>query len=164
MLTIIGGAVFGLWWGVILVSFASSIGATLSFLLSRFILQEWVQARFGRYLTVINEGIERDGAFYLFSLRLIPFFPFFAINLVFGLTPIRTWTYYWVSQVGMFAATVIYVNVGAQLASIDELSASGILSLPLIAALIAVGIFPLVVKKMMAYVQAKRLAAKEHAP
>ena len=106
IMTLVAGAIFGVATGTLLVSFASSIGATLAFLASRFLLRDWVQARFGARLKGINEGMKRDGAFYLFSLRLVPVFPFFAVNLLMGLTPIRTWTYYWVSQVGMLLGTV----------------------------------------------------------
>ncbi|MCX7962637.1 MAG: TVP38/TMEM64 family protein, partial [Burkholderiales bacterium] len=109
-LTLVGGAIFGLFWGTLLVSFASSIGATLAFLASRYLLRDWVQARFAPQLRAVNDGVARDGAFYLFALRMIPAVPFFAINLAMGLTPMRPWTFYWVSQVGMLAGTVVYVN------------------------------------------------------
>src|SRR5688572_13386278 len=115
ILTLVGGAVFGLLWGLVLVSFASTIGATLAFLVSRFLLRDWVQAKFGEKLKPINDGVAREGAFYLFALRLVPAFPFFVINLVMGLTPIRTWTFYWVSQLGMLAGTIVYVYAGTQL-------------------------------------------------
>ena len=114
LLTLAGGAIFGLAWGVLIISFASSIGATLAFLVSRFLLHDWVQARFGERLRSINEGVAKDGAFYLFALRLVPAFPFFLVNLAMGLTTIRTATYYWVSQVGMLAGTVVYVYAGTQ--------------------------------------------------
>ena len=153
LLTVMGGAVFGLWWGLALVSFASTLGATLSFVISRLLLRDWVQEKFGHYLKTINEGVEREGAFYLFSLRLIPAFPFFAINLVMGLTPMKTWTFYWVSQIGMLAGTAVYVNFGAQLADIEEISLSGILTPNIIGAFVLLGIFPLVIKKTMAFVQ-----------
>ena len=120
ILTLVGGAVFGLVWGVVLVSFASSLGATLAFLASRFVLRDWVQGKFGDKLKPINEGVAREGAFYLFALRLVPAFPFFVINLVMGLTPIRTWTFYWVSQVGMLAGTVAYVYAGTELAQVES--------------------------------------------
>src|SRR5262249_20231577 len=115
VMTLIGGAVFRLFWGTVIVSFASSIGATLAFLTSRLLLRDWVQDRFGRYLRTINEGIEKEGAFYLFTLRLIPQVPFFAINLGMGVTPIRLWTFYWVSQTGMLLGTIFFVNAGTQL-------------------------------------------------
>ncbi len=165
LLTVMGGAVFGLWWGLLLVSFASTLGATLSFLISRLLLRDWVQEKFGHYLKTINDGVEREGAFYLFSLRLIPAFPFFAINLVMGLTPMRTWTFYWVSQVGMLAGTAVYVNFGAQLADIEEISLSGILTPNIIGAFVLLGIFPLIIKKVMAFVRnrygTKKVASDE---
>ena len=115
LMTLAGGAVFGLGLGTLLVSFASSLGATLAFLSARFILRDWVQARLGHRLKALNEGIRRDGAYYLLTLRLLPMFPFWVVNLVLGLTPIRTWTFYWASQLGMLPATVIYVYAGTQL-------------------------------------------------
>jgi dihydrolipoamide dehydrogenase len=141
------GAVFGFFWGLVLVSFASTIGATLAFLISRFVLRDSVQSRYGDRLKAINTGIEKDGAFYLFSLRLVPLFPFFIINLVMGLTPIRTWTFYWVSQLGMLAGTMVYVNAGTQLGSLD--SAAGILSPVLIGSFVLLGLFPLLAKKLL---------------
>ncbi|OQX47197.1 MAG: pyridine nucleotide-disulfide oxidoreductase, partial [Candidatus Sedimenticola endophacoides] len=125
-MSLVIGAVFGLLWGVILVSFASTLGATLAFLASRFLLRNAVQTRFREQLGPVNEGIRRDGAFYLFGLRLVPIFPFFIINLVMGLTPMRTWTFAWVSQVGMLAGTVVYINAGTELGRLDSLA--GILS------------------------------------
>ncbi len=122
VMTLAGGAVFGLLWGTVIVSFASTIGATLAFLASRFLLRDWVQEKFGDKLKPINDGVAREGAFYLFALRLVPAFPFFVINLVMGLTPMRTWTFYWVSQVGMFAGTLVYINAGTQIARIESLS------------------------------------------
>ena len=114
LMTLVAGAIFGLLWGTVVVSFASSAGATLAFLASRFVLRDWVQSRFGRSLRAVNRGIEREGAFYLFTLRLIPAVPFFAINLAMGLTPMRAATFYWVSQVGMLAGTIVYVNAGTR--------------------------------------------------
>jgi uncharacterized membrane protein YdjX (TVP38/TMEM64 family) len=125
------GALFGFWAGLVIVSFASTIGATLAFLAARYLLRDWVQARFGDRLAGINRGLERDGPFYLFTLRLIPVVPFFAVNLLMGLTPIRARTFYWVSQLGMLAGTAVFVNAGTQLAQIDSLS--GILSPALLA-------------------------------
>src|SRR3990172_7049968 len=115
LMTLVGGAIFGLLWGTVIISFASSIGATLAFLVSRFLLRDWVQGKFGDKLRPINNGIAKEGAFYLFALRLVPAFPFFVINLVMGLTPIRTWTFYWVSQLGMLAGTIAYIYAGTQL-------------------------------------------------
>ena len=147
VMTLLGGAVFGLWWGLLLVSFASSLGATLAFLASRFLLREWVQKRFGDRLRSVNAGIEKDGGFYLFTLRLVPVFPFFVINLLMGLTPLRTRTFYWVSQLGMLAGTLVYVNAGQQLAKLESLA--GILSPALLASFILLGIFPLLAKKVV---------------
>jgi uncharacterized membrane protein YdjX (TVP38/TMEM64 family) len=107
VMTLAGGALFGFWHALLLVSFASSVGATLAFLVSRVLLKSWVQERFGRHLGALNEGFEKDGAFYLFSLRLVPLFPFFLINLLMGLLPIRTWPFYWVSQLGMLPGTAV---------------------------------------------------------
>ncbi|MGE0084171.1 MAG: TVP38/TMEM64 family protein [Desulfococcaceae bacterium] len=124
MMTLAGGALFGLWVGLVLVSFASTIGATLAFLAARFLLKDYVQNRFGEKLKAVNDGIEKDGSFYLFTLRLVPLFPFFVINLVMGLTPIRTAVFYLVSQIGMLPGTFVYVNAGTHLAKIE--SAKGI--------------------------------------
>lgn len=147
IMTLAVGAVFGLLWGLLLVSFASTLGATLAFLIARFLLRDTVQSRYGDRLKAINDGMQKDGAFYLFTLRLVPIFPFFIINLLMGLTPIRTLTYYWVSQVGMLAGTLVYVNAGTQLATLD--SASGILSPGLIGSFVLLGIFPLLAKKLV---------------
>ena len=155
LLTLIGGAVFGLVWGMVLISFASTIGATLAFLVSRFLLRETIQQRFADHLHNINKGIEKEGAFYLFTLRLIPVFPFFLVNLVMGLTTIKTTTYYWVSQLGMLAGTLVYVNAGTQLAQLE--SASGILSLPLIISFTLLGLFPLIAKKIISIIQANKV-------
>ena len=157
-MTLVGGALFGLLWGTVIVSFASSIGATLGFLASRLLLRDWVQARFGRQLAAVNEGLRREGGFYLFTLRLIPAVPFFVINLSMGLTPIRTWTFYWVSQVGMLAGTLVYVNAGTQLARLE--SPRGILSWQLIGAFLLLGLFPLVAKKVIDAVKARRVYSR----
>lgn len=149
VLTLAGGALFGLVTGTIIVSFASTIGATLAFLGSRLLLRDWVQAKFGDKLRAINAGVEKDGAFYLFSLRLIPAIPFFVINLAMGLTPIRAWTFYWVSQVGMFLGTIVYVNAGTQLAQIDGLS--GIASPGLIGSFVALGLFPWIARWIVGF-------------
>ena len=140
VLTLAGGALFGLGWGLVLVSFASSLGATLAMMASRFVLRDAVQNRFGSQLQRINEGVEKQGAFYLFTLRLVPVVPFFVINLGMGLTPIGVWTFYWVSQVGMFAGTIVYVNAGTQLAQLKSLS--GIASPGLLVSFALLGIFP----------------------
>src|SRR5688572_9800332 len=153
ILTLVGGAVFGLLWGTVIVSFASSIGATLAFLASRFVLRDWVQGKFGDKLKPINDGVAREGAFYLFALRLVPAFPFFVINLVMGLTPIKTWTFYWVSQVGMLAGTIVYVYAGTQLGQFK-------ISAGLIFAFVLLGIFPLVAKKVLDALKARKVYAK----
>jgi uncharacterized membrane protein YdjX (TVP38/TMEM64 family) len=141
------GAVFGLFWGVILVSFASSIGATLAFLSARFLLRDWVQRHFGARLATLNAGIEKDGSYYLFSLRLIPVFPFFIINLLMGLTPMRTGSYYIATQTGMLAANVVFINAGTQLAKINALA--DILSPGILGAFILLGLLPLLVRRML---------------
>lgn len=148
IMTLAGGAMFGFVIGTLTVSFASTIGASLACLASRFLLRDWVEARFGRHLATINEGINREGAFYLFTVRLIPVFPFFVINLLMGLTKMRLRTFYWVSQLGMLAGTMAYVNAGKELAKIETLGS--ILSPGLIASFIILGLFPLVVKKILA--------------
>ncbi|MDT8440856.1 MAG: FAD-dependent oxidoreductase [Desulfuromonadales bacterium] len=145
VMTLAGGALFGFLPALVVVSFASSIGATLAFLVSRFLLRDWVQGRFKDRLAAINRGIEKEGAFYLFTLRLVPLFPFFVINLVLGLTPMRTVTFYWVSQVGMLAGTAVYVNAGTQLGQIESLG--GILSPGLLLSFVLLGIFPLLARK-----------------
>lgn len=155
IMTLAGGALFGLGWGVLIVSFASTVGATLAFLVARFLLRDSVQNRFGDRLQTINQGMARDGAWYLFTLRLVPIFPFFLINLVMGLTSIRPWTYYWVSQLGMLAATVVYVNAGTQLAKLDSLA--GILSPGLLASFAVLGIFPLAAKKLSDWLRKGRI-------
>lgn len=147
VMTLAGGALFGLIVGTVVVSFASTIGATLACSVARFLLRDWVQNKFGDKLKTINAGIAREGAFYLFSLRLVPVFPFFVINLLMGLTRMRLFTFYWVSQVGMLAGTIVYVNAGKELAKIDSLS--GILSPGLLISFVVLGLFPIVVKKLL---------------
>jgi pyruvate/2-oxoglutarate dehydrogenase complex dihydrolipoamide dehydrogenase (E3) component/uncharacterized membrane protein YdjX (TVP38/TMEM64 family) len=158
VMTLAAGAIFGLLWGTVLASFASSIGATLAFLASRFLLRDWVQSRFGQRLRAINEGVGKEGGFYLFTLRLVPVFPFFMINLLMGLTPMRSATFYWVSQVGMLAGTLVYVNAGTQLAGIENLR--GILSPGLIASFALLGIFPLIAKKIVDGIKARKIHAR----
>ena len=158
VMTLAAGAIFGLQWGTLLVSFASSIGATLAFLASRFLLRDWVQSRFGERLRVINQGVGKEGGFYLFTLRLVPVFPFFMINLLMGLTPMPAATFYWVSQVGMLAGTLVYVNAGTRLAGISGLS--GILSPGLIASFALLGIFPLIAKKIVDAIKARKVYAR----
>lgn len=153
VMTLAGGAIFGLLVGTVVVSFASSIGATLAFLAARFLLRDWVQTRFGDTLAPINDGIRKEGAFYLFALRLVPIFPFFVINLVMGLTPIATRTFYWVSQLGMLAGTVVYVYAGTQLGQFQ-------MSAGLIFAFVLLGIFPLAARRVLAAVKSRRVYAK----
>ncbi|HUL95642.1 MAG TPA: FAD-dependent oxidoreductase [Usitatibacter sp.] len=153
ILTLAAGAIFGLAWGVVIVSFASSIGATLAFLASRYLLRNWVQERFGEKLKAIDAGFEREGALYLFALRLVIGFPFFVVNLAMGLTPMRTATFYWVSQLGMLAGTIVYVYAGTQLGEFR-------VSPGLVAALLLLGLFPLVAKRALESVKARRIYAK----
>ncbi|BCO19398.1 pyridine nucleotide-disulfide oxidoreductase [Alteromonas sp. KC3] len=155
ILTLAAGALFGLAQGLVIVSFASSIGATLAFLVSRFILRDTVRNKFKDKLNKIDEGVEKQGAFYLFTLRLVPVFPFFLINLLMGLTSLKTWTFYWVSQVGMLAGTAVYVNAGTQLAQIDSLA--GIVSPGLIFSFVLLGIFPWIAKAIVAVVNRRRV-------
>ena len=155
VLTLAAGALFGLGWGLILVSFASTIGATLAMLVSRFVLRDQVASRFGDRMEKINRGIEKDGAFYLFTLRLVPAFPFVAVNLLMGLTKIPVVTYFFVSQLGMLAGTVVYVNAGTQLGQIE--SSSDIVSAGLIASFVLLGIFPLIAKKILDVVKANKI-------
>jgi uncharacterized membrane protein YdjX (TVP38/TMEM64 family) len=142
--TLLAGALFGFWPGLILVSFASSIGSTFCFLFSRYALRAYIQKKFSNYLEKINKGIETDGWLYLLFLRLSPIFPFFIINLVFGLTKMKTLEFYIVSQIGMFIATAIFVNAGVQIANINSLEE--ILGFKIIASLTLIGIFPLLIK------------------
>lgn len=158
IMTLAAGALFGLATGLVLVSFASTIGATLAFLVARYLLRDTVQARFGNKLAALNRGMERDGALYLFTLRLVPIFPFFLINLLMGLTPIRTWTYYWVSQVGMLAGTVVYVNAGTQLGAINSLG--DILSPALLLSFVLLGVFPLIAKRVADFVRKRKVYAR----
>ncbi len=146
VMTLAIGALFWFWGGALLVSFASTIGATLAFLASRYLLRDMVQQRFGDRLKGVNEGMVQEGAFYLFMLRLVPVFPFFLINLLMGLTPVRTVTFYWVSQVGMLPGTLVYVNAGTQLGSVDSLS--GILAPEVVLSFVLLGAFPLVAKRV----------------
>ena len=148
ILTLAGGALFGLVKGTIIISFASTIGATVACLISRYVLRDWVQKSFSDALTAINKGMEREGGFYLFSLRLVPIFPFFMINLVMGISRMRLAQFYWISQLGMLPGTLVYVNAGRELGKLDSLS--GILSPSLIISFIILGIFPFVVKKLVA--------------
>ena len=162
ILTLLGGALFGLLVGTILVSFASSIGATLAFLVSRLLLRDWVQNKFGSYLKSFNDGVQKDGGFYLFTLRLIPAVPFFVINLVMGLTPMKAITFYGVSQLGMLAGTIVFVNAGTQLAQLDSLS--GILSPEIIFSFVLLGIFPFLARKLVGFYKGRRVMSKFKKP
>ncbi|SMP51231.1 Uncharacterized membrane protein YdjX, TVP38/TMEM64 family, SNARE-associated domain [Desulfonatronum zhilinae] len=154
IMTLAGGALFGLLVGTVVVSFASTIGATLACFVSRFVLQDWVQRRFGQRLVAVNQGIAKEGAFYLFTLRLVPIFPFWIINLVMGLTRMKLRTFFWVSQVGMLPGTLVYVNAGRELGRIDSLG--GILSPGLIFSFVLLGAFPLATKKIMVWYRARQ--------
>ena len=162
LLTLLGGALFGLLVGTILVSFASSIGATLAFLVSRLLLRDWVQNKFGSYLKSFNDGVQKDGVFYLFTLRLIPAVPFFVINLVMGLTPMKAITFYGVSQLGMLAGTIVFVNAGTQLAQLDSLG--GILSPEIIFSFVLLGIFPFLARKLVGFYKGRRVMSKFKKP
>jgi pyruvate/2-oxoglutarate dehydrogenase complex dihydrolipoamide dehydrogenase (E3) component/uncharacterized membrane protein YdjX (TVP38/TMEM64 family) len=158
IITLAGGALFGLWQGLLIVSFASSIGATLAFLASRFVLRDWVESKFGQRLADINAGVDKEGAFYLFTLRLIPVVPFFLINLLMGLTRMKALTFYAVSQLGMLAGTAVYVNAGTQLAQLESLQ--GILSPALLGSFVLLGIFPLIARRIVAAVQKRKVYAR----
>lgn len=154
IMTLAGGGLFGFTVGTIVISFASTIGATLACAVSRYLLRDSVQGKFGDNLTAINKGIEEEGAFYLFTVRLIPVFPFFIINLLLGLTKMPLLTYFWVSQLGMLPGTMVYVNAGKELAKIDSLG--GILSPGLITSFVILGLFPITVKKIMGFYRKKK--------
>jgi pyruvate/2-oxoglutarate dehydrogenase complex dihydrolipoamide dehydrogenase (E3) component/uncharacterized membrane protein YdjX (TVP38/TMEM64 family) len=158
VMTLAGGALFGLAVGTLVVSFASASGATLAFLASRYLLRDWVRSRFRQKFDAIDAGVEKDGAFYLFTLRLVPLFPFFLVNLLMGLTGMRTWTYYWVSQAGMLAGTIVYVNAGTQLAQIDSLR--GILSPGVVGSFVLLGLFPLAAKKIVHMIKTRQVYRK----
>ncbi|MBC2705001.1 FAD-dependent oxidoreductase [Desulfobacula sp.] len=162
ILTLAGGALFGIFYGTLLVSFASTIGATLAFLFSRYMFKDWVQHKFSSKLSAINKGIEKEGGFYLFTLRLVPVFPFFVINLVMGLTTLRTFVFYIVSQVGMLPGTIVFINAGTQLAKIE--TASGILSLNIILSFVLLGIFPIIAKRFTADVRRQKVFSKFSKP
>jgi uncharacterized membrane protein YdjX (TVP38/TMEM64 family) len=151
IMSLVAGALFGVVTGTIIVSFASSIGATLAFLSARFLLRDWVQSKFGERLKAIDDGIARDGAMYLFTIRLIPLFPFFVVNLLMGLTRIKTRTFYWVSQIGMLPATAVFVNAGTQISKVD--STAGLLSPTLIGSFVLLGIFPWIARGLVAAVK-----------
>ena len=157
ILTLAGGAIFGFWSGVLLVSFASTIGATLAFVFTRFLFHDAVQSKFGDRLETINQGIESEGAFYVFGMRLVPLFPFVMVNSVLALTKLKTWTFYWASQLGMLAGTAVYVNAGTQLAQIDSLA--GIANPKLIGSFVLLGVFPILAKKALGFIKSRQSAA-----
>jgi uncharacterized membrane protein YdjX (TVP38/TMEM64 family) len=154
IMSLVAGALFGVVLGTLIVSFASTMGATLAFLSSRYLLRDWVQGKFGERLRAVDDGLEKDGAFYLFTLRLIPVFPFFVINLLMGLTRIKTGTFFWVSQIGMLPATIVFVNAGTQISRIE--STAGLLSPTLIASFVALAFFPWAAKGIVAIVKRSR--------
>jgi uncharacterized membrane protein YdjX (TVP38/TMEM64 family) len=154
IMTLVAGALFGVVVGTLIVSFASTMGATLAFLSSRYVLRDWVQGKFGERLRAVDGGLEKDGAFYLFTLRLIPVFPFFVINLLMGLTRIKTGTFFWVSQIGMLPATIVFVNAGTQISRIE--STAGLMSPTLIASFVALAFFPWAAKGIVAIVKRSR--------
>ncbi|MGH1470674.1 MAG: FAD-dependent oxidoreductase [Cellvibrionaceae bacterium] len=162
IMTLAAGALFGLWLGLLIVSFASSVGATLAFLVSRYLFRDVIQNKFGDKLDAFNQGVEKDGAFYLFTLRLVPVFPFFIINLLMGLTPLKAKTFYWVSQVGMLAGTFIYVNAGTQLSELE--SASGIFSPGIIISFVLLGIFPWIAKRIVDFVKKRKVYSQWNKP
>ena len=154
IMSLVAGALFGVVLGTLIVSFASTMGATLAFLSSRYLLRDWVQGKFGERLRAVDDGLEKDGAFYLFTLRLIPVFPFFVINLLMGLTRIKTGTFFWVSQIGMLPATIVFVNAGTQISRIE--STAGLLSPTLIASFVALAFFPWAARGIVAIVKRSR--------
>jgi pyruvate/2-oxoglutarate dehydrogenase complex dihydrolipoamide dehydrogenase (E3) component/uncharacterized membrane protein YdjX (TVP38/TMEM64 family) len=162
VMTLAAGALFGVLVGTIIVSFASTLGATLAFLASRYVLRDGIEARFGERLRTVNQGLERDGAFYLFTIRMIPLFPFFVVNLVMGLTRIGTWTFAWVSQIGMLLGTIVYVNAGTQLARIDSLS--GIASPAVLASFALLGIAPWFAKAIVGWIKRRKVYAGFNRP
>lgn len=162
IMTLGAGALFGVVAGTVLVSFASSIGATLAFLVSRYLLGKAIQAKYAAKLETFNEGMRKEGAFSLFALRLIPAFPFFLINILMGLTQIKTLTFYWVSQLGMFAGTIVYVNAGTQIAKIEKVK--DILSLPLILSFVALAVIPFIAKKAVSHFRSRRETKPEQSP
>lgn len=156
VMTVAAGALFGLVWAVVLVSFASSVGATLAMLISRTLLRDWVQGRFAAQLQTVNAGLRKDGGFYLFSLRMVPLFPFFIVNMVMGLSHMSAWRFYWVSQLGMLAGTFVYVFAGTQLVEVESMS--DVLSPGLAAALTMLGLFPLAARKGIEWLNRSRSA------
>ncbi|QTP58548.1 FAD-dependent oxidoreductase [Billgrantia antri] len=162
LMTVLGGALFGLGWGLLIISFASTLGATLAALIARTLARAPLEKRFAGQLKRINAGIRREGAFYLFTLRLIPLFPFFVINLVMGLTRMRLWTFYWVSQLGMLPGTAVYVNAGRELGNLQSLS--DVLSPGLIGSFVLIGLFPWLARGLVAIAKRRRLARRFRRP
>ena len=158
ILTLAGGAIFGFTTGFIVVSFASSIGATIAFLLTRYLFHDAIQTKFGDRLTALNTGIEKEGAFYVFGLRLVPLFPFVVVNSVLALTKLKTWTFYWSSQIGMLAGTAVYVNAGTELASINSLS--DIANPKLLISFALLGVFPIIAKYALAFLKRNKNAVQ----
>lgn len=154
ILTLAGGAIFGFWTGMLLVSFASTIGATLAFIFTRFLFHDAIEAKFGDRLGAMNAGIEREGAFYVFGMRLVPIFPFVMVNSLLALTKLKTWTFYWASQIGMLAGTAVYVNAGTQIAQIDSLG--GIANPKLIGSFVLLGVFPIIAKKLLSILKTRK--------
>ena len=155
VMTLAAGAIFGVLVGTIIVSFASTIGATFAFLASRYVLRDWVEARFGHRLKKINEGVQRDGAFYLISIRLVPAFPFFIVNLLMGLTKMKVWTYFFASQIGMLAATIVFVNAGTQLSQVE--SVGEVFSPSVIGSFVLLAIFPWIAKAIIGFFKRRRV-------
>lgn len=150
-LTVIAGALFGFWKGLLIASFATSLAATLGFLLSRYVLHDLVQRHLGERLAAVNAGMAKDGAFYLFSLRLVTVIPFFAVNLGMGLTPLRTWTFHWVTQAGLLTPLLVYVNAGSQLAEVDSIG--DVFSPKLVGSLALLGAFPLLARAGLSFLR-----------
>ena len=161
ILTVAAGATLGFWNGLLVVSFASSIGATIAFLLTRYLFHDAIESKFGHRLSAINKGIEREGAFYVFGLRLVPLFPFVVVNSVLGLTKLNTWTFYWASQIGMLAGTAVFVNAGTQLAEIDSLG--DILTLKFALSFALLGVFPILAKYLLKLIKPKSDVLPEQA-
>lgn len=162
ILTLVSGHLFGFWLGLLTVSFASTLGATLAFLSARYLLRSWVESRFQRLSAIINLGVEKDGKMYLFSLRLVPLFPFFAINLACGITRMRVWSFYWVSQLGMLAGTMVYVNAGVQLSQLESIS--GVMSFDVVFSFILLAAFPYVARVTIRHFKRHRMLKKFNRP
>lgn len=158
ILTLLAGALFGLFIGIVIVSFASSLGATAAFLMSRFLFKNAVQEKYGKYLTKINAGFAREGSFYLFALRLTPAIPFFLVNILMALLPIKAWTFYWVSQLGMLIGTALYVYAGTELSKISNIK--DIASPQLLIALTFLGFFPVIAKRIINIIRVRRRYGK----